>query len=540
MSIFSIPMLRYVFMLVCMSCSLMGVEPALTLYIPMRDGTALPTDIYLPPGKTYHLPCILIRNPAGRKQHCEAFIPYTEAGYMVAIQDARSFLDPEGKTLPCIDDGWGERQDGYDTVEWLAKSNMTNGKIGTMGFSAMGIMQLMMAPSAPPSLKCQYISVAPSNLYDHAFCQGGKFFKNTVEGWLGYCARHPSVLARVFELEGNHLFWKSFDANGAAERTRVPAIHYGGWFDVFAQGTLDSYVYWQEKGGEGAKGKQKLVMGPWGHFWPLGVDNLGDFKVPEKGKNPPVNVSAKEWFDYHLKGENNNIEKLPNVIYYVMGPFDGSPSKGNQWKTADHWPIPAKETPYYLAAEGKLKNDSAQEISTAKFEYNPNDPTPTCGGRNLFLDIGPKDQRQIESRKDVIVFTSDPLTEDLEVTGRLTAKVWFSSDCEDTDVVVKLSDVYPDGRSILIADGIRRLQHANPQRQSWSEPEEIGVDLWSTSLVFAKGHRIRVSISSANYPRFEKSMNRKTKSDSQEYPIAHNTVHMGKNFPSQIILPVVK
>lgn len=531
---------RLFLLILSFSFQLFANEPSFTLYIPMRDGTALPTDIYLPAGQTTGLPCILIRTPAGRAQHSAAYTYLTNGGYMVAIQDSRSFLDGEGKTLPCIDDGWGERQDGYDTVEWLAKSNMTNGKIGTIGFSAMGISQLLMAPTAPPSLKCQYISVAPSNLQDHAFRHGGKFLKNQVEGWLGFYARHPSVLEQILKHPENSDFWKNFDAVATAEKTKSPAIHYGGWFDVFSQGTIDAYVSWQDKGGEGAKGKQKMIMGPWGHYWPLGVQDLGDFKVPEKGKNPPFDISPISWFDYHLKGVNNEIDKIPNVIYYVMGPFDGTPSKGNVWKSADHWPVPATETSYYLGKGKSLQKEAPKEIFSESYQYDPKNPTPTLGGRNLFLEIGPKDQRKIESRSDVVVFTSSPLEEDLEVTGRIKAKIWFSSNCEDTDVAVKLTDVYPDEKSILIADGIRRLHHTNPNKKTWSEPEEIEVDLWSTSMVFAKGHKIRVVISSANYPKYEINHNKLVSpSESEEITVALNKIHMGEKYPSQVVLPVI-
>ena len=269
------------------------VKPSMTVYIPMRDGIALPTDIYLPDGKESDLPCVLVRTPAGRTRYTESFIPLTKAGYAVAIQDARNYIDPEGKTMPCLHDGWGELQDGFDTVQWLSKSPVTNGKIGTIGFSAMGILQLLMAPSTPPNLCCQYIGVAPGSLYHHAMFQGGQFLKHQVEGWLGYYAKHPSILNHVCSQRCYNDFWASTDTMKVAHKVKVPAIHYGGWFDTFSQGSIDAFLARQENGGEGAKGKQKLIMGPWGHYYPLSTD-IGDFKVPLAGMRPPVDISPQK------------------------------------------------------------------------------------------------------------------------------------------------------------------------------------------------------------------------------------------------------
>ncbi|GAB4231924.1 MAG: CocE/NonD family hydrolase [Chlamydiales bacterium] len=531
-------LLRYCFLFVICSFVLIAEEqqPAYTLYIPMRDGVALPTDIYLPSGKETGLPCVLVRTPAGRTRYKDVFVPLTKAGYAVAIQDARSYLDPEGKTMPCVHDAWGDLKDGYDTVEWLGKSELTNGKIGTMGFSAMGIMQLLMAPAAPPSLTCQYIGVAPASMYHHAMFLGGQLLKHQVEGWLGYYAKHPSILDFVHRQREFSPFWEGLDTTKVAHLVQSPAIHYGGWFDTFCQGTIDAFVSRQENGGDGARGRQKLIMGPWGHFYPL-VDKIGDFSVPETGKQPPFDFSPLRWFDHYLKGLDNGADKIPNVIYYVMGPFDGTPSKGNLWRTADKWPVPAKETSLYLTASHHLDEHTCNESATYEYAYNPENPVPTHGGRNLFLESGPKDQSDIEKREDVVIFTSEELQEDTEVTGRIKAKVWFSTDCSDTDLIVKLCDVYPDGKSFLITDGICRLGSLPDQH---GEPREVEVDLWSTSIVFAKGHKIRVLVTSSDYPRFEKNLNcKKANHLEKAWQIAHNKIHIGPNTPSCVILPIV-
>jgi uncharacterized protein len=323
----------------------------------------------------------------------------------------------------------------------------------------------------------------------------------------------------------------------------APAIHQGGWYDTFLQGTIDAFIVRQNEGGPKARGKQKLLIGPWSHFWPL-TDKLGEFKVPQQGIAPPENISPQRLFDYYLKGIDNGLDKVPPVTYYVMGPFDGSLSKGNRWKTSDTWPVPAKEIPFYLSDGGKLIKQKPEKEGIARYILDPLNPVPTLGGLNLFLESGPIDQRPIEARNDVVVFTTDPLQEDVEVTGRIRAKLFVSSSHADTHVAVRLCDVYPDGRSILICDGIHRTgftpiiePHTNISHQHL---QEIMVDLWSTSLVFAKGHRIRISVCGSNYPRYENNWGIGIFGTHQGiWHIAENDVHMGKNYPSRIILPVV-
>ncbi len=512
------------------------VKPDVTLIVPMRDGTELPTDIYLPHPEAKNLPCILLRGPAGRlAPSATAFVGLAKAGYAVAIQDTRAATDKEGKTLPYFSDGWGKQQDGYDCVEWLAKHPLTNGKIGTLGVSNMGITQLLMAPTAPPSLKCQYIGVAASSLYHHAIFPGGQLLKNQVEGWLGLVARDPAVLEFVLEQEDNHEFWDEFNTVKRAEKVRVPGIHQGGWYDTFVEGTIFAFASRQHLGGDGAKGKQKLLIGPWCHCWPAKTD-FGDFAVPVQGYQPPVDLGPLRWFDHYLKGLPNKIEEEPAVTYYVMGPFDGSISSGNVWRTSTSWPVPHKDLSYYLTANHKLEENSAtQKESVMTYAHNIHDPVPTIGGRNLFLQSGPMDQRPIESRKDVVVFTTEPLAEDLEVTGSVIAKLVFSSDEDDTDLAVRLTDVYPDGKSVLIADALTRTHKIQPL--PGKESKEVDVDLWSTSIVFAKGHRIRVIVSGSNFPRFEKNT---ASLDSNGKETVTHHLHVGGENGSRIVLPVVR
>ncbi len=520
---------------------LCAIDPTITLKVPMRDGLELLTDIYLPTPEAKNLPCILLRLPGGRSaEPWKSYAALSAYGYVIAIQDTRSSIDPEGKTLPYLSDGWFKHMDGYDAVEWLAKSEYTNGKIGTLGFSAAGLTQVLMAPTAPPSLKCQYIGVAPGSLYHHAIFPGGQLLKNQVEGWLGIYARDQGVLAQVCNQPFYNHFWEHLDAVKAAPLIKVPALHYGGWYDTFLQGTIDGFTSRQNDGGIGAKGTQKLIIGPWTHYYPLST-KLGDFEVPMAGYQPPFNMAPNCWFDHYLKDVQNGINDVPPVTYFVMGPFDGEASSGNVWKSSKVWPVPAALTPFYLADHKKIVKNILDSKASFSYKYDPESPIPTLGGNNLFLESGPKDQRIIEGRCDVLTFTSDLLTEDMEITGPLKAKIFFSSDKHDTDIVVRLTDVYPDGKSILISDGIYRTGFYHLNEANSSKPKEIEVDLGSTSIVFAKGHSFRVTICSSNYPKFEKNLNvGLTGANNGQCEIAENTFYTGQDYPSCIILPVIK
>lgn len=533
---------RYILLILLFNIQILSaLEPAVTVKIPMRDGLELSTDIYLPSPDAKNLPCILLRLPGGRNaEPWKSYSALSALGYAVAIQDTRSSIDPEGKTLPYLSDGWWKHQDGYDTVEWLSKCEYTNGKIGTLGFSAAGLTQLLMAPSNPPSLKCQYIGTAPGSMYHHAIFPGGQFLKNQVEGWLGAYARDPGVLAQVCSQPFYNPFWEHLDSVKVAAQVKVPGLHYGGWYDTFLQGTIDAFASRQNDGGVGSRGTQKLIIGPWTHHYPLSM-KLGDFEVPKTGSTPPFNMAPNCWFDYYLKDIKNGINEIPAVTYYVMGPFCGEASSGNVWKSSDVWPIPSTLTSFYLTADKKLsKSAPSTDRTDLSYKYDPENTIPTIGGSNLFLESGPKDQRSIEERADVLTFTSDVLESDLEITGQVKAKLFFASDKEDTDIVVRLTDVYPDGRSIMILDGMYRTGFHHVENKDCITPKEIEVDLLSTSLVFAKGHKIRITLCSSNYPKYEKNMNvGMTGANKGVCAIAHNTFLVGKDFPSRIILPVI-
>lgn len=511
------------------------LPPSTQIEIPMRDGTFLTADVYLPMQDAKNLPCLLIRSPSGRQNPFNlVHLPLLKEGYAIVIQDTRSAKDTEGKTLPYHSDGWGKDQDGYDTVSYLANCSFTDGNVGTLGTSAMGITQLLMAPTNPPALKAQYVSFATSDLYSHGIFQGGDLYKHHVEEWLKMYARHPDVYKQIYTRPEYNDFWAEFNMLPLSEYCHCPTLHLGGWYDVFLQGTLDAFTHLQYLGGAGAKGKQKLVIGPWTHLWPL-IPKFGEYEYPSSAQKPPFDYSPAAWFRHHLKNEKNGLESTPPVTYYVMGTLDGSPSSGNVWKTAAHWPVPHEIKILYLEKDQGLAA-VLPEKNRFTYQYDPENPIPTVGGNNLFLPAGPFDQKPIENRKDLLTFTTPPLEHDLEITGNVKAILYFDTNQEDTSFSVRLTDVYPDGKSLLICDGNARVSHAAKNEEG---KKYVEVDVGTTSLVFSKGHRIRILVSSSNYPRFEKNMNSKKRPyENPKAVIAENTLLIGKDTPSRLLLPV--
>jgi putative CocE/NonD family hydrolase len=258
-------------------------------------------------------------------------------------------------------------------------------------------------------------------------------------------------------------------------------------------------------------------------------------------------VNHRRWFDHYLKGEDNGVPNDPPVTYYVMGAVGEANAPGNEWRTADHWPVPAAESRYYYHADGSLTPEPPTEDQASRtYTFDPAKPVPTLGGAELFPPAGPTDQRPGENRPDVLVFTTPPLEKPLEVTGRLRAHLWVSSSAVDTDFTANLTDVYPDGRSMLVTDGIIRARHRNScERDDLLKPGEVvevDIDLWSTSLIFNAGHRIRVALSSSNSPRFQPNPNTGEAfppEGSKGVP-AENTIYFDAAHPSHVVLPVVK
>jgi hypothetical protein len=513
-----------------------------TEMIAMRDGKKLATDIWMPRGDG-PFPVVLTRTPYGRSSlKADAAAPYAQNGFVYVLQDARGRFDSEGENLPFVGCGWNEHEDGVDTVEWLKKQPWCDGKVGTIGGSAMGITQNFLAGAVPEGLQAQYISVAAASMYSDATYPGDAFRKMDVESWMQGNKFDPLALKLCHDHPSYDDYWRKLDTSTKFPVMNVPAVHIGGWFDMFTQGTIDEFAGRQHQGGKGSRGAQKLIMGPWTHAigqMPAGELTFPNARVPER-------YNAARWFDHYLKGADNGVEKEPAVAYYVMGDTATPGAPGNEWRYAGDWPIPAKETPVYFLADSSLtlqKPGSAE--AHREYTFDPADPYPTLGGNNLSKPRGPVNEAKLEnSRHDGVMFTTSPLDEPVEVTGRVTAKVWVASSAVDTDLSVRICDVYPDGRSMLIVEGMQRLRYRHspekPEPLTPGKAEEVTVDCWSTSYIFNKGHRARVTVTSSNYPRFD--INPGTGepwSDAGAKVKQTNTIYCDATHPSRLLLPLV-
>ena len=521
---------------------LLGPEPvgAESSMVAMRDGVRLATDFYLPSEGGPKFPVVFARSVYGRGggPRDGNVKRFTDAGYAFVIQDTRGRGDSEGKDACFADDGWGERQDGADSVEWILKQSWCDGKIGTWGASALGITQVRLA-GATKKVACQSIMVAASSSYGQMVYQGGVFRKSLCEGWLAM-QKIPYIVDEWHSHPAFDAFWKLQDAEPRAPEVSAPAVHFGGWWDIFNQGTINNFVTRQYQGGEGAKGNQKLIMGAWVHG---PKKHPGDLEMRDSFRYDMAAYETR-FYEYWLKGMDNGIMKEPAVQYYTLGDVFDVHAPGNEWRTAQDWPpFPATETAYYVAADKALTTapSTAAEAKLA-FTYDPADPCPTVGGAELLLPPGPFDQQKLSTRPDVLTFATPPLDKPLEITGRVSVRLFVSTDAPDTDFTAKLLDVYPDGKQILMLDNIRRLKFRKGYEKA--EPlaanavDEIVIDLWSISLIFNKGHKIGLQVSSSNYPRFEKNPNTGEDLPGKETRVAHNTVYADAAHPSALLLPV--
>lgn len=518
--------------------------PKQTIKIAMSDNIHLATDVYLPSGKG-PFPVILSRTPYGRsgEHHSNQASSLNRDGFAYVIQDARGRFDSEGENFPFIGCGWVKHHDGVDTLAWLRSQPWCNGKIGTIGGSAGGITQNLMAGATTNGPTAQYISVAAASIYHDATYVGGALRKCQVEGWSGQNKFDPDALQQIRDHPCYDDYWRGYDSRTKFSTMNVPAVHIGGWFDTFAQGTIDEFAGRQHDGAEGGRGRQILIMGPWDHScWRK--EGVGELSFPNSRQ--PEKYSSGRWFENYLLDFDNGITNEPAVAYYVMGDTSKPGAPGNEWRFASDWPIPAASTPYYLYKDRKMSRIKPVAADNAAIEYtfDPTNACPTIGGNNLNIERGPRNQNSIENRSDVVVFTTHPLTEPLEVTGRVAARIFVESSAVDTDISVRLCDVYPDGKSFLMAEGILRLRYRKSlEHMELLKPgkiEEITVDCWSTSLVFNRNHMVRVTVTSSNFPRFDINPGTgQAWTESGEKVKQTNRIHCGGGYASCIILPVV-
>lgn len=558
------------------------VEVRADAKIPMRDGVSLSANIFLPKEKG-PFPVILSRTPYG-KGAAQGGVGslYAARGYVFVSQDCRGRGASGGEWTPFLN----EARDGEDTRRWILAQSWSNGKIGTTGGSYVGFTQWASAPNAGDSLKAMFPTVPLVDPYGDAMYSGGAFQLALAMGWGSRVSGAPTVLLwsgqawdKAFRslplctwdaAVGNKIqylrdwvahpqfddYWKTGSVRGRFSEITAPIYAVGGWYDIFAKSTLDHVgAVRKTSRSQLARSNQHVLMGPWGH----GRSKDGRFGELDFGKDSVVNTGVIEvqWFDHWLKGAPNDVEKWPPLRIFVMG--------RNQWRDEQDWPLARTQyTPYYFHSEkaaNSLNGDgrliAAKPSSTTgkpadQFVYDPNDPVPTLGGCNLGgCPQGPHDQTKAELRQDVLVFTSEALRSELEVTGPVKAVLYAASSATDTDWTAKLVDVHPDGRAFNLCDGILRARcreqvsaSAPAPAPTLIEPGKVyryEIDLWVTSNVFLPGHKIRVEISSSNFPRFDRNPNTGHPFGADaELKTAKQTVYHDAERPSHILLPVIQ
>jgi len=539
-----------------------------TVMLQMRDGARLATDWYPPvpvPGDRPldRVPVVLIRTPYDKDRQNPAMERWRDCfvrnGYVFAVQDMRGFFASKeaGRRGP-------GQYDGYDTIEWFAQQPWCNGKVGMMGFSHLGAAQYEAAVTQPPHLACAIPAQAPGNYYTDSLFPP-KFRKADMETIL-----RGTFSARTTALWNTRIRRRD---NSRIDQFHAPMMHTAGWYDFYKEGAIEMFRALQAHGGPDARGNQKLIIGPWGH----GVDQEVDLTEPLRlpgGLAYPANAKLDweqeiwlPWFDHWLKDKPTGVMDRPAVKYYLMGDVDNPQAPGNRWIEADDFPPPPAAVPYYVHSDRTLStNAPAAKEDSVRYEYDPKNPVPTVGRLHARIPVkGPFDQREVEGRPDVLVFTTPVLESSLEIVGAVQVKLWASSDRQDTDFTVKLTDVYPDGRSMIFLDGIVKARYRNSYlKEEFLEPGQVyefDIDLGYIAIAIAPGHRLRLAISSSNFDRWDINPNTgqpygehavsqslladrlradppRQQPEYTETLVATNTIFMDAQHPTHVILPL--
>jgi putative CocE/NonD family hydrolase len=556
----------------------------------MSDGTVLFSDIYRPGGEGL-FPVLLIRQPYD-KTHAETFVYhhpswYARHGYIVVSQDVRGRWKSEGEFYPFR----YEMQDGYDTVEWAAALDGSNGMVGMYGFSYGGLTQLFAAGARPPHLACICPALTASQCYEGWTYRSGALSLAFVVSWALYLARDTARRRGLHDLEQelhealahaqdqfsllpltrNALlireniapyffdwirhpeyddYWKSWSIDRMFEQISVPALHIAGWYDIFLSGNVNNYAGITAYGaGKTAREGQKLLIGPWFHSpWsPL----AGPVDFGKEGRNR-VNELQLRWFDYWLKDVPNGIMDEPRVSFFLTGK--------NRWEDTGSWPpagcrqeclfLHSTGTANSLFGSGTLDRCVPGEEPEDVFVYDPADAVMSLGGHSCCLigitPMGPADQRPIEILNQVLVYTTGRLTEELQVSGQVNGVLWASSSAVDTDFTMKLVDVHPDGKALNLAEGILRCRYRGSQGQGvLLEPGNVyrfEIGIGQIGHIFLAGHRIRLEVSSSNFPQFDRQTNSgnvPAQDGFGQIRVATQQVWHNRARPSHLILPVV-
>ena len=563
-----------------------------------RDGVVLRADVYRPDGPGRH-PVLLSRLPydkAGRRRPGDIDV-FVDHGYVVIIQDTRGRFASDGDTyVPLVPDA----NDGHDAVEWAAGLPYSSGRVGTMGQSYLGATQYLLAPTRPPHLRAAFPASAAADFHQAwVYHTGGAFelgwqipyavlmardtitraglttsllprlerelapavtpwapplspeayrrlpltawaeLLEPVAGYLGEYLRHP---------EDGPTWW-ALNVERRHAEIAVPMYHVTSWYDIFLHGGIANFCGLRRHAmTEAARAAQKLLIGPWAHLFPYTSPTSTGTGEIDFGPAALVDLHQIQlrWFDHWLKGVDTGLLEEPPVRIFVMGV--------NRWRDEDEWPLArTRYTPYYLhgggrantaAGDGTLGPEPPGDEHADRFVYDPDDPVPTRGGNTLILAMGVMDQRPVEARPDVLVYTSAVVTDALEVTGPVVVTLYAASDAPDTDFTAKLVDVRPDGYAQNLADGIVRARYRSsrqtPTPLTPGEVSRFTIDLWATSHVFRPGHRLRVEISSSNFPRFDRNLNTGAdQATGTRWQPAHQTVFHDARYPSHILLPII-
>jgi uncharacterized protein len=508
-----------------------------TIMLPMPDAITLATDVYRPDADGAY-PTLLMRTPYGRGDSGDIGELVNDMGIVFVVQDIRGRFDSGGEFSIFRDD----RADGHTTINWITEQPWSNGKVATFGGSALGITQYMLAPDAGDGLVCQWVEVGTSDLQATTY-PNGAYRSELFDGWLRSLGEEADI-ADIRQHPTEDDWWESTDTAQNFSAVKTTAIHIGGWYDIFAQHTIDAFLGYQTQSQQ--PDTQFLIMGPWTHA--VNSSEIGELFI----ENAPFERYEELlflWLNACLVDENPAVltNELPPVTYFTIGAIDEENAPGNTWHTAQTWPPSGGvDTPMYLGANNSLNYVMSATEGSDTFRYDPDNPTETICGANLIIAAGSCDQREIERREDVLVYETDILDTPLEVTGDIRAQIWMETDVPDTDIVVRITDVYPDGRSMLVVDGIMRARYHNSPDFSTEtllitgEPTLLEFAVAPTSYIFNTGHRLRVSITSSNVPRFAPNPNTGAMffNEGEETRIATTAILWRDAHPSAIILPV--
>ncbi len=532
--------------------SVYGAEPDLSgidekqIMIPMRDGVKLSAWVYSPKQVKTPLPVVFEQRYAGLRANGtrESAARLARAGYVVALINYRGTHDSEGIWVGYRAMQWGDKQDGYDVCEWLATQSWSDGKVGTFGSSQGGYAQNYLAVTQPPHLVCQYMIDTGLSLFHEGYRIGGttRPGRFLAFGGKGDSEENRALLDEWYQHPHYDDYWKDEDASLHFDKMNVPCFTIGSWFDFMNQGSVASFVGRQHKGGENSRGNQWLAIGPWLHGRTNKGSKVGELNFPERAAWP-VEEHMIRWFDHWLKGkpEAADVVKAPPVRYFAMGAVGEGRAPGNLWRDLQDWPPTAQETSYFLKPEGALSAEiPTKEGGSTSFKSDPHNPME-IPGRSF---PGARDARKFEEQSDVITFTTPPLEKPVEWTGRVFAKLYVQSTAPDTDVIVRVSDVYPDGRSILLVDYPWRMRYRDGfDHEVLMTPDKVHPVKFPVgwiSQIFNKGHCIRVTISSTGAPLYEPNP-QNGKPLTIEFPedaqVATNTIMHSEKWPSQIIAP---